>query len=319
MPELLRHVHLALDDETRDSLTTDILRRVEGCRLDSDRDSTILARIGRHVLRAHLPAETLRQLGGFRSSGAHALSVDNLPQEAAPSTPVEGFCDEARLPLTNALHFGLIDILGLTPFSVDYENQGRLIRNVVPNPESAGLTSSWGADAEFSWHTDNPHLPFGSEGEDPRQFPPAYLTFVAVRNHERVPTELMAVDDAVSLLPGDVVNTLSSPRYVIAAPDSNDTAAGGERMQLAHAAVLEPHEDGHRVRFDKGTTQAESADAEHALDQWHKALASATSVAPVLTSGQFLIFDNYRVVHRRGAFEPTAQASARWLRRCYAS
>ncbi|MET8802912.1 TauD/TfdA family dioxygenase [Streptomyces sp. NPDC004546] len=40
----------------------------------------------------------------------------------------------------------------------------------------------------------------------------------------------------------------------------------------------------------------------------------------MLAPGQFLAFDNYRVLHRRQAFAPAEdEAEARWLRRCYAS
>jgi alpha-ketoglutarate-dependent taurine dioxygenase len=39
----------------------------------------------------------------------------------------------------------------------------------------------------------------------------------------------------------------------------------------------------------------------------------------VLNPGEFLIFDNYRVLHRRRAFTPGPAPTARWLRRCYAS
>src|SRR5439155_8176511 len=170
--------------------------RIAETSLDPDADTAILTRIGRHALRRLLPGEVLHALQVFSNTSDHALLIENLPQEEFPPTPVTGFGDEATLAATNAVHFGLIGLLDLTPFAVDYENNGKLIRNVVPNPAASGTTSSWGADAEFFWHTDNPHLPFGAGGLDPRPYPPRYLSFYAVRNSERVATEFMAVEAA---------------------------------------------------------------------------------------------------------------------------
>jgi len=314
MPNPMRVLENRLDDDTRDLLGKDLSGRVAGRVLDSDADAAILGRIGAYALRNALPGRVLDSLQGFAISGAHVLRLGNLPQQALPATPVSGFAAEAQLPLINAVHLGLLQILGVLPYAVEYENDGRLIRNVVPNPSAAGKTSSWGSDAEFFWHTDNPHLPFGEPGTDPRPYPPRYLTFYAVRNEEQVPTELVAVESAVARLPDETVRRLTAPAFAVGAPDSNDTKA-----ELADTAVLDWRCDGHWARFDQGTTRAQTPAAEQALREWTDALRSAESSAPVLQPGEFLIFDNYRVLHRRRAFTPAAADRARWLRRCYAS
>ncbi|WP_067478666.1 TauD/TfdA family dioxygenase [Actinomadura hibisca] len=320
MKDHMRSVHRHVDDETRDLLKKEIEERVADSALDPDRDTEILARIGAWALRRTLPSEALGALEGFAASGNHALLLDNLPQPDAPPTPVHGFADEERLPVLNALHFGLIRLLGLTPYAVGYENRGRLIRNVVPNPEAAGTASSWGADSEFFWHTDNPHLPFGGPGVNPRLYVPRYLTFCVGRNHEQVPTELMALETALDHVPDDTLRVLAEPRFEVAAPDSNDLADDGNRRVYGRTPVLEPdRDDGPRVRYDRGTTRARDRAAAEALDAWADALTAAPCWRPVLRPGHFLVFDNYRVVHRRGAFEPAPDHEARWLRRCYAS
>jgi L-asparagine oxygenase len=318
MSSPIRLVRHRLDDGTRDLLGKEIEDRVAAAGLDPDTNTAILMRIGAYVLRKILPGEILHALQVFPATSDHALLVENLPQQQFPPTPVNGFGNEADLAATNAVQLGLIDILGVTPFAVDFENDGKLIRNVVPNPDAAGTTSSWGADSEFFWHTDNPHLPFGDPGTDPRQYVPRYLTFYAIRNTEQVPTELMAIESAVGQVDRAVYDVLATGSYQVAAPDSNDAGPDGSRRTL-HATVLEHGGDGHRARFDRGTTRALSPTAADALDTWIGSLSQAPSTQPVLKPGQFLIFDNYRVLHRRRAFTPAPADEARWFRRCYAS
>jgi hypothetical protein len=314
----IRFISRRLDDGTRDLIGKEIGERITDASLDPDTDAAILARIGAHALRRQLPGEILDLLRVFPQTGDHALLIQNLPRQDFPATPVTGFGDETELAVINAVHFGLIQLLGITPFAVDYENSGRLIRNVVPNPGATGTTSSWGADSEFFWHTDNPHLPFGDEGTDPRTYVPRYLTFYAVRNDERVPTELMGIESAVAAVGRDVLNRLAGADFQVAAPDSNALGPDGIRRSL-RAGVIEHGADGPRARFDRGTTAATTPEARTALDAWIAALPTAPSISPELSDGDFLIFDNYRVLHRRQAFVPAPRERARWLRRCYAS
>ena len=308
-----------LDDVTRDLLGKEIAERVCASELEPDPHEAILAGIGAAALRRYLPGEILHALDVFPATAYHALLLRNLPVQEYPPTPVTGFGDEATLAGTNALHFGLIQLLGLTPFAVDYENGGRLIRNVVPNPGAAGTTSSWGADAEFFWHTDNPHLPFGEPGGDPRLAIPRYLTFFGVRNDERVPTDVAALEDALRLLDDEALLHLHDTAYDVGAPASVAADAPGADRTLAGTAVLERVADGSRVRFDQGTTRARTDEAARALESWTRALSGIPREELVLRPGDFLIFDNYRVLHRRRGFTPAPADTARWLRRCYAS
>lgn len=146
---LARH---RLDDGTRYLLGKEITERVAATELDSDENEAILAGIGAHPLNRYLPGEILHGLQVFTATGWYALLLTNLPRQEFPPTPIAGFGTETDLAATNALHLGLIQLIGITPFAVTYENGGRLIRNVVPNPTASGTPSSWGADSEFFWH-----------------------------------------------------------------------------------------------------------------------------------------------------------------------
>ncbi|MFE3552441.1 TauD/TfdA family dioxygenase [Streptomyces kronopolitis] len=318
MTSLLQLTRFHVEDSARELLGKEISERVSETRLDSDLDDAILARIGAYALRRYLPGETLHGIQVFTAGGSHALTLTNLPTQDFPATPVSGFGDESELAVTNALHLGLLRLLGCTPFAVAYENDGRLIRNVVPNPEASGTTSSWGADSEFFWHSDNPHQPFSPPGSDPRLYAPPYLSFYTVRNEERVPTELMALDDVVVRLDEDTRLGLLAEEFQVGAPASNDQQS---TAPLTKTSVLEPGPDGrhHRARYDRGTTAGCTDAAAAALERWSAALGTAPSTELVLRPGEFMIFDNYRVLHRRKAFRPAPDATARWLRRCYAA
>ncbi len=314
MNRALRVVRHHLDDRTRDLLHKELTAAVSDISLDSDAHEAILAGIGAHALRTHLPGEILQALAFYPATGSHALMLSNLPQQPFPATPRSGFADESTMAVTNALHFGLLQLLSLTPFAVDYENNGLYIRNVAPNPLAAGTTSSWGADSEFFWHTDNPHLPFGGKGVDPRRYIPRYLSFYVVRNDEQVPTEVLAVEDAVAALDDETVRDLQSAHFTVGAPASND-----EVEPLLGVAVLEQSYEGHQTRYDQGTVTGTTPAARAALDLWVRTLRQTDAEEIVLRPGDFLIFDNYRVLHRRQAFQPGPADTARWLRRCYAS
>jgi L-asparagine oxygenase len=319
MTSSLRLAAHRLDDATRDLLAKELAEHVAASELDSDTDEAILAGVGAHALSRYLPGEILRGVEVFCASSQHSLLLRNLPGQQFPDTPVSGFGRETDLAVANALHFGLIRLFGIVPYAVDYENDGRLIRNVVPNPAAAGTTSSWGADFEFSWHTDNPHLPFGSPGLDPRPYVPRYLTFYAVRNEERVPTEVAAVADISATLDGATLRALRGPQFSVGAPASNDAGPAEVRRGLDGVAVLEPADGQDWARFDGGTTRGLTDEARAALTAWQDALDRAAGEQFVLDARDFLIFDNYRVLHRRRAFTPRPADAARWLRRCYAS
>ncbi|BAJ28716.1 MULTISPECIES: TauD/TfdA family dioxygenase [Kitasatospora] len=316
--DALRITHHRLDDGVRDVIAKEIAERTSASVLDSDDNQAILSGIGAHVLRRHLPGQVLDALDAFRLDGRHVLKLSNLPTQHFPPTPVHGYGDESALPLVNALHFGLVKLLGMTPYAVAYENRGRLIRNVVPNPEAAGATSSWGADSEFFWHTDNPHLPFGEPGTDPRGYVPRYLTFYTVRNEERVPTEVAAVDEVVRHLDPALLRALERPGFVVGAPDSNDFPDAPELLD--GTALFDRDEAGrNRARYDAGTTRGTDPATDEQVRAFHTALGRVHGAAFTLETGDFLVFDNYRVVHRRRAFTPDPAPTARWLRRCYAS
>ncbi|MER6343570.1 TauD/TfdA family dioxygenase [Streptomyces sp. NPDC001595] len=279
--------------------------------LDPDREPGILARIGAEALASSAPGELIDEIRRFPRSGASVVVVRNLPRQPSwPASPTAGWCAERELSALNALHMGIVQLMGLAPFAVEYENAGHLMRNVVPNPAAAGTTSSWGADTEFFWHTDNPHLEFGEPGTDPRRYVPRYLTFTGIRNEEAVPTDVMPLPYLERVLDAGLRSALAEPLYDVTAPDSNRSGETLASVPLLDAAG--------RVRFDRGHTTAAGAAGVAPLARFTELLADAPHESLVLGAGDFLAFDNYRTLHRRVGFTPAPPGHARWLRRLYA-
>ncbi|MFJ2744711.1 clavaminate synthase [Streptomyces sp. NPDC087440] len=279
--------------------------------LDPDREPGILARIGAEALASSVSGALIGELRGFPRSGAPVVVLRNLPRQAHwPSSPTAGWCAERELSLLNALHMGIVQLMGLAPYAVEYENAGHLMRNVVPTPTATGTTSSWGADTEFFWHTDNPHLDFGEPGSDPRPYVPRYLTFTGIRNEEAVPTDVMPLPYLEQTLDPDLRAALAEPLYDVTAPDSNRAGEARTGVPLLDAAG--------RVRFDRGHTTATGPAGVTPLARFTELLADAPYESLVLGAGDFLAFDNYRTLHRRVGFTPAPPGRARWLRRLYA-
>jgi len=213
-----------------------------------------------------------------------------------------------------AIHLGFVGTAGCEPYDVPYENDGRLIRNVVP-VSSDQPRSSWGYSDDFTWHTDNPNLPF-ADGELLVDAIPRVLAFQAIRNLEAVPTEMISVDEVLSNLGPTDVKALTSPYFRIEPPESGDP--GSPRM--VGAPIVEQSSSGvWWARYDRTSVDSVVKEYGQALSRFANGMSSVRPLAPVLQPGQLLLFDNYRVLHQRRAFEPASPGSTRrWLRRVYA-
>lgn len=274
---------------------------------------------GAKHLRNHLPAAVLDRLTAWRRDPAAWLTVRNLPMPERPvPTPVTGFADETRLTAVNLVHFGMLDLLGLVPVAYRWENQGRLVRNVAPRPDAGGARTSWGFAAPLDWHTDDSILDHRS-GADPETAIPHHLTFYGMRNDERVPTDLLPVADVLAALPHPVVDDLRRPEFTVTAPESYTAGADGRPLTREDVPLVWTLPGGRdAVRYGPGRISAGTARAERALARFEQCLGELEGTRVLLDAGDFHLFDNRRVLHRRVPFAPAAHGAARWLRRTYA-
>ncbi|WP_338526276.1 TauD/TfdA family dioxygenase [Pseudomonas batumici] len=295
------------------------LTGLEGCRArlaDTPHCADSVGEVGGDWLGSVLGNDIVEAIRAFPASPYKALLLRGIALSTEVATPCNGFLPNAQCVLDfDLLQFGMLRLLGVKPHAVEYENHGKLVRNVVPVPEAAGTTSSWGADVEFFWHTDNPNWPFDDQSQDVTASVPNFLAFTAVRNLERASTDIVCVDHIVSQLPAWAIVQLQRPAYTFGAPASNEGFDGQQKV----LPILEQGDSGYRLRFDDGIVAALDPDSKEALGLLCQCLRDAQGIAVVLQPGDFFIFKNARVLHRRKAFQPMPNSEARWLRRVYGS
>jgi L-asparagine oxygenase len=295
------------------------LTGLEGCRAklaETPHQAGNVGEIGEVWLRTVLGSDIVKAIRAFPAGPHKALLLRGISISTDVVTPRNGFLANAQCVLDfDLLQFGMLRLLGVRPHAVEYENLGKLVRNVVPVPEAAGTTSSWGADVEFFWHTDNPNWPFDHQGQGVEASVPNYLAFTAVRNLEGASTGIVCVDQVISQLPAWAIAQLQRPVFTFGAPASNEGFDGQQRV----LPVLEQGNSGNRLRFDDGIVAALDPDSEEALGLLRQCLRDAQGIEVVLQPGDFFIFKNARVLHRRKAFQPMPDSNVRWLRRVYGS
>ncbi|MBT2772734.1 TauD/TfdA family dioxygenase [Halomonas sp. ISL-60] len=283
---------------------------------ESPHQANDVGKVGREWLIEVLDANALNYIYNFVNSSSKALLVRGISLNTNVATPRTGFLSDDLCVLDfDLLHFGMLSLLGIKPHSVDYENNGKLVRNVVPVEEALMTTSSWGADVDFSWHTDNPNWPFISSTGDVSNCVPRFLAFMSVKNGERASTDITCVDCLLRKLPKWAISELQKPSYTFGAPVSNEGISGEKKI----LPLVEKFEQGYYLRFDEGIVEAIHRDGKRALNALRECLNKTDGISIILNPGDFFIFKNTQVLHRRKAFKPLANGEARWLRRVYGS
>jgi hypothetical protein len=297
--------------------------------VDSDADQ--MALIGATALMQALPSADRRHMVDFgRGSTLPWLVLQGIPNQIdLPDTP-QGFGDDTQVVFSDVMLLGAMSLAGMHPIAFSYENFGRLLRNVAPARAAENAVSSHGAKLPLEWHTDNAYAfengfrspvengthtaPIGSPS-------PKFLCFVGLRNQDAngkpVPTELLPVDEVIQNLPGRMLTELRLPIYEIRPGASN------QRISMQNMPLLErcPKTGAELLRFNanEGQTLGYTQRARRAINELAKRLEDmeSHSIPILLEPGELLFFDNYRVLHRRGSFEPGPLEKARWLRRCF--
>lgn len=296
-----------------------------------DTDADLMGLIGAAALANGLSQPERRAMSEFgQGFGLPWLVLRGLPlQEQLPKTP-QGYGDDTQTLFSDTMLLGGMFLAGLKPIAYSYENFSRVMRNVAPSKLEVDSVSSHGSKRDLHWHTDNAYafedgyrsprstgshlLPVGSPS-------PRYLCFVGLRLNDgqgqAVPTELLPVDAILADMPKRLQNLLLRPIYEIR-PGASNTRASMKRMPLLEVC---PRTGAYLLRFNanEGQTLGLTTLATGAVTELSKRLEDMDSRSnPIyLRPGELLLFDNYRVLHRRKSFDPGAWDEARWLRRCF--
>lgn len=271
---------------------------------------------------SHLPADLVRFLERFqRTEFAAAVAVTGLGVDDAAIGPTPShwraqpdrrstFREEVFLVLLGSI---LGDVFGWATLQ-----EGRLVHNVLPIASQEEEQSGHGSSTTLAWHTEDGFHPHRCD----------YLGLLSLRNDERVPTTLAAVD-AVALTP-EQRWTLAEPRFVIR-PDNehlHQHVREGAEIDRVAARRLEAWRNPAPVpvlfgdparpylRIDPffmsslpGDEQAAAA-LRAIVDQLEAAIEDV-----VLEPGTVCFIDNYRAVHGRAPFRARYDGRDRWLKK----
>ncbi len=189
---------------------------------------------------------------------------------------------------------------------------------MAPRPDAARTNTSWGYAQPLDWHTDDSVLEHGPDA-GPAEAIPHHLSFYGMRNTEAVPTDLLPVDVALAALPAGVGETLRRPEFAVTAPESYLAGEDGPPPTRSAVPVLWTLPGGHTgLRYGPGLITGLTARARESLAAFETGLAALDGTPVLIGAGDFHVFDNRRVMHRRVPFRPAGAGRARWLRRCYA-
>ena len=218
-----------------------------------------------------------------------------------PRTPIDGNFDvmeikEIALMLLNVHHN-----LGLLPVVYEGENDGQLIRNVCPIEKNKNQIGSQGSVYDFDMHVDNPDLRLNGEDRNCAGVPNT-LSLFCLRNSEQIATNLVHLDDVLSKLNEEEISLLMENEFDVT-----------ESLPL-----LTFHEGKYHTRFDSHNVSSKSEKHKTVLDKFRK-LANDNNIYKSfnLQMGDFIIFNNQRMLHSRKAFTPKFNGLDRWLLRVF--
>jgi len=196
--------------------------------------------------------------------------------------------------------------------------EGNLIHNVVPIRGQEYEQSGHSSLGDLAWHTEDAFHAYRCD----------YLCLMGIRNVDRVPTQVAAIDSIQLSLEQRMI--LFEPRFIIKpdkehlyqayrerkAKEAHNEALLREWTRPPPVAVLFGDLEHPYLRIDPTfmTTVAGDSAAQAALDAVTRALQAALQDV-VIDAGSLMILDNQRVVHGRVAFEPRYDGSDRWLKK----
>ncbi len=307
----------------RERIGADVQTLIDHNSFQLDTEADVLAEIGAAAIGKHLDRKERLKLEQFGMGvGEPFVMIDGLPQQRdLPVTP-DMFLDDAEIQFTDSLLLGTIGLARLQSLAVAYENFGRLGRNVAPSKAGLNSISSFGSKEPLEFHADNGGYFKGLEKIGSPS--PHFLCFASLRNQDKegkpVPTDILRVADIVSQLGSKLLTTIQQPIFKIMPGESNKGRVPVSNVSLLHRDAVTGE---WLLRFKANGSQSVGLNrrARHATKELIELIGTMKSyVIPIMiTPGRVLMFDNYRVLHRRSSFEPGEDFSkAKWLRRIFA-
>jgi L-asparagine oxygenase len=287
-------------------------------RFRSSEDPRFLA-AARQLAYRHLPDSLIGALTSFRDhESSSVLLISGFPVDDVAIGPTpDGWKsqpDQAST-LPEELYLLLLASALGDPFGWATLQEGHIVQNVLPVRDQEFEQSGHGSVVTLAWHTEDGFHPYRCD----------YLSLLALRNDEMVPTTIGGMDDVV--LPAGCRAVLAQPRFLIR-PDNehiNQRTRDGEGLSEAlpddwyqpePTAVLFGSPAHPYLRIDPYFMSALPRDDEaaEALAILEEELERVLTEAP-LAAGTVAFIDNFRAVHGRQAFQPRYDGRDRWLKK----
>ncbi|MGV9566238.1 clavaminate synthase Cs1 [Streptomyces sp. NPDC003480] len=226
------------------------------------------------------------------------------PDDELPPTPSEGAAAEDR-PLLNME--AMLNIVGgalglLTAYDQGYGNRRSItvLHELFPTPEPHPLSGST-SKTQLQYHTDLSH--------HVRQ--PNYILLSASRgDHEgKAATLVCSIRKALPLLAPEVRDHLFDRVFECQFDTEHPDA-------FAYVKALYGDKDDPYLSYNRSLMNAKTEQDVAALDALLAALEEVVEPV-VLTGGDLLIIDNFRIAHGRAPFTARWDGKDRWLHRAY--
>lgn len=265
------------------------------------------------VLAQELPVGLRRFLSEVRAREVEVAVVANLPvDDDLAATPV-GWDVAAKMGAGRREELVLLlcgSAIG-EPFGWGNQQDGRLVHDVVPAPGMEQSLTSASSHAGLSLHTEDVFHPCRGD----------YVSLFCLRNPDAIGTTYVR-SSSLSLAP-ELRELLFLESFTFYPDDSHvavtlnaldDAEAAAARTAVAtEGSVLFGPRENPYFRFDIDFMEAEGVAAE-AMHRVQRELTSHIETV-VLSPGEAVFIDNYRVVHGREPFTPRYDGTDRWLKR----
>ncbi|MDO4906300.1 TauD/TfdA family dioxygenase [Neisseria sp.] len=242
------------------------------------------------------------------------IEIDNL----LPDTPTEtGFVHDSDIPTTSISLLAYLYALNLYPVVYEGENNGHLIRHVVPRKGLEKQISSYGSNETFYPHVDNPDLQLRNEPlqRSIKTPSPDTLTLLCLRQHEGVATSILLLNDILTFLSEEEKQLLQDPVFSVSRPASFAGSHTTENLPL----LIQQSDGSYISRFDYHNISTQYSHGHISALEKFKHISTDETIwkAFYLQPGQAVTFDNQKTLHTRNGFKPYFNGKDRWLLRVF--
>ncbi|HVR99970.1 MAG TPA: guanitoxin biosynthesis L-enduracididine beta-hydroxylase GntD [Thermoanaerobaculia bacterium] len=276
------------------------------------------------VLAHELPRAVRRALNEFRlKEPASALCViSGYPLDDSRIGPTPSHWKERQrhvIPLREEFLLVLLAFLLGDPIAWATQQDGALVHDIAPIKEHQGEQLGSGSTEELNWHTEDAFHSFRGD----------YLGMMCMRNRDRVPTTIAALD--VAELDARTLEVLFQPHFTIRPDNShlrkNRVDPEQDQLGVAHDRIEEMRTSPEKVAVLFGSPAApysrldpyfmdepEDPEAREALNRLIRLVDGLIQDLP-LEAGDICFIDNFKAVHGRRPFKARFDGTDRWLKR----